>query len=60
MPLGKITVFIQLVQKTGKMVNDGGRQYPELRNLIPSKYISGLELDIAEDNSSQDFELVSK
>jgi hypothetical protein len=59
-PLGKITVFLQLVQQTGKMVNDGGRQYPELHNLVPSKYNNGIELEITDDNTSQDFDLVSK
>jgi hypothetical protein len=56
-PLGDIVVFVQLVQKTGKMVSDGGRSYEELRNLVSSKHDNGINLKIADDNSSQDFEL---
>jgi hypothetical protein len=56
-PLGDIVVFVQLVQKTGKMVSDGGRSYEELRNLVSSKHDNGISLKITDDNSSQDFEL---
>jgi hypothetical protein len=37
-PVGELVVFVQLVQPTGKMVSEGGRSYPELRNLVSSKY----------------------
>jgi hypothetical protein len=56
-PLGEVVVFVQLVLPTGKMVSDGGRSYPELRNLVSSKYDQGIQLNVTDDNSNQDFEL---
>jgi hypothetical protein len=56
-PMGDIVVFVQLVQDTGKMVSEGGRSYPELRNLVSSKHDNGINLKITDDNSSQNFEL---
>jgi hypothetical protein len=56
-PLGDVVVFVQLVQQTGKMVNEGGRSYPELRNLVSPKFDNGINLKITDDNSNQDFEL---
>jgi hypothetical protein len=59
-PLGNVDVFIQILQKTGKMVSEGGRSWPETRSLIAESYNSGLKLDVAGDNSNQDFALTSK
>jgi hypothetical protein len=59
-PMGNVDVFIQLVQQTGQTASEGGRQYPELRNLIADKYNSGIELNVTGDNSNQDFALTSK
>lgn len=56
-PLGKVVASVQLVQPTGKMVSEGGRSFQELRNLVSSKYDQGIELEVTEDNSGQDFEL---
>jgi hypothetical protein len=56
-PLGDVDVYFQLVQETGKMVSEGGRSYPELRNLVSSKYDKGIELKVTDDNSTQNFEL---
>ena len=56
-PMGDVVVFVQLVQPTGKMVSEGGRSYPELRNLVSSKYDQGIKLNVTDDNSGQDFEL---
>jgi len=55
--MGDVVVFVQLVQPTGKMVSEGGRSYPELRNLVSSKYDQGIKLNVTDDNSGQDFEL---
>lgn len=57
-PVGDVVVFFQLVQETGRMVSEGGRSYPELRNLVSSKHDNGMNLNVSDDNSSQDFELV--
>jgi hypothetical protein len=60
-PQGNVTVFFQLVQQTGKMVGDPGRQAPEVRSLLADKYsVSGIDLNVTDDNSSQDFALTSK
>jgi hypothetical protein len=56
-PLGDVDVLIQSVLPTGKMISEGGRSYPELRNLISSKYDKGISLKITGDNADQDFEL---
>jgi hypothetical protein len=58
-PQGDVTVFIQLVQPTGKTIDEGGRQYPELRNLVPSKYDLGINLEISGSNPNQNFELAT-
>jgi hypothetical protein len=60
-PQGNVTVFFQLIQQTGKMAGDPGRQYPETRNLLAEKYsVSGIDLTVTDDNSNQDFALTSK
>jgi hypothetical protein len=59
-PLGTVDVFIQIVQPTGRMTSEGGRSWPETRSLIADKYASGIQLEVTDDNSSQDFELTSK
>jgi hypothetical protein len=56
-PVGDVVVFVQLVLPTGKMVSEGGRSYPELRDLVSSKHANGINLKVTDDNSSQDFEL---
>jgi hypothetical protein len=58
-PAGKIMVNIQIVQPTGKTINDGGRQIPEIRDLIASKYNNGFEMEITGDNPDQNFDLES-
>jgi hypothetical protein len=59
-PLGSVDVSIQILQRTGKMLSEGGRSWPETRSLIADKYTSGIKLDISGDNSDQDFALTSK
>jgi hypothetical protein len=59
-PLGKVNAFIQIVQPTGKMASEGGRSWPETRNLVADKYNRGIQLDVTDDNSDQNFELTSK
>jgi hypothetical protein len=60
-PQGDVTVFFQLVQQTGKMLGEAGRQYPEIRNLLADKYsVSGIDLNVTDDNSNQNFDLTSK
>jgi hypothetical protein len=58
-PLGKVDVFIQILQRTGKMLSEGGRSWPETRSLIADKYNQGITLDVTDD-MSHDFALTSK
>ncbi len=59
-PLGNVDVAIQILQRTGKMVSEGGRSWPETRSLIADSYASGIKLEVTGDNSDQDFALTSK
>jgi hypothetical protein len=59
-PLGKVNAFIQVVQATGKMRSEGGRQWPETRNLLAEKYNNEIPLEVTGDNRNQDFALTSK
>ena len=42
------------------MLSEGGRSWPETRNLLADKYNQGITLDVTDDNSNQDFDLTSK
>jgi hypothetical protein len=59
-PLGNVDVAIQILQRTGKMVSEGGRSWPETRSLIADNYARGIKLEVSGDNSDQDFALTSK
>jgi hypothetical protein len=59
-PIGNVEVYIQVVQRTGKMASEGGRQWPETRNLLADKYNNAINLEVAGDNRNQDFALTSK
>jgi hypothetical protein len=59
-PAGDVEVYIQIVQETGRMASEGGRSWPETRNLIAEKYNDAIPLKVTDDNSNQDFELTSK
>ncbi|HEX2475648.1 MAG TPA: hypothetical protein VHK01_12935 [Lacipirellulaceae bacterium] len=57
-PLGDVVVFVQLILETGKTITEGGRSYPERRNLVSPKHDQkGIELKVTDDNSNQDFDL---
>ncbi|HEY4232129.1 MAG TPA: hypothetical protein VGM76_01765 [Lacipirellulaceae bacterium] len=57
-PMGPVKVFISIQQPTGKMTREGsGNPYPEYKSLTSAEYGSGINLNVAGDNQSQDFDL---
>jgi hypothetical protein len=59
-PLGKVMVYIDIQQPTGKMKREGiGTPYAEYRDLIATKYDEGIPLEVTDDNSKQNFDLES-
>jgi hypothetical protein len=59
-PRGKVRVLLTATQETGKMVAAYSEPHPEVVNLIPEKYRSGIEIEVTADNLSQDFALTSR
>ncbi len=58
-PLGRVLVQIHASRETGKMLTDEaeGGQYPETIDIVPDKYRSGIEITVAEQDESHDFDL---
>ena len=57
-PVGKVKVFFNVMQKTGKMITEAdNRPYAEVGSIISPKYSSGVEAEITGDNTNQDFDL---
>jgi len=57
-PKGKVKVYFNVQQPTGKMLREGiGSPYPEYRSLVPAPYERGMDVDISGDNPKLDFDL---
>ena len=57
-PLGKVRVYFSVMRQTGKMITESdNRPFPEVASVIASKYASGIEIEVTDDNSSQNFDL---
>ena len=57
-PLGKVRVYFSVMRPTGKMITESdNRPYPEVASIIAQKYASGIEIEVTDDNSNQDFDL---
>jgi hypothetical protein len=57
-PSGPVTVFVSVQQATGREVTENvSRPYKEYRSLVPAASEGGIALDVAGDNSNQDFDL---
>ncbi len=57
-PVGKVKVYFNIQQPTGKMISEGGgRPFPEYRNLVPPQLGSGMEIEVAGGESTRDFKL---
>lgn len=59
-PLGSVSVMISATRETGRMITEYSTPYPEIVNIIPEKYRSGVRIDVAGDNLQQDFKLLSR
>jgi len=59
-PRGANRVHLNAFYLTGKTFMELGIEYPEEKNLIPQKYLMGIELNISEPLVSHDFELTAK
>ncbi len=59
-PQGKVRVDFHATRETGKMVDFFGKPTPEVENLIPAHYRTGLPLEVTGDNPQQDFKLTTK
>ena len=58
-PLGNVKVYFDIQQPTGKTINEGGRPLSEMNVLIAPESAVGIELEVTEDDYSQDFDLDS-
>jgi len=58
-PQGKLRVLFTASKETGKMIKEYSTPRPEVINLIPVKYRSGIPIEVTGDNSNQNFDLKS-
>ena len=56
-PKGQLKVTITATEPTGEMDNSRTPAIPIVKNIVPTKYQSGIDVDINADNPSQNFEL---
>jgi hypothetical protein len=59
-PHGKLRVLLTATKKTGKMIMEYSTPRPEIVNVIPSKYRSGIPIDVSQDNPNMNFALQSR
>jgi hypothetical protein len=59
-PRGRSLVIISAFKDVGEKHVEFGITYPKLKNLVPEKYQSGIELDVDAPTLTHNFELVSK
>lgn len=59
-PVGQHKVLFVASKETGKMISDRSEPYPEVINLIPNKYLDGLDANVTGSESKHDFDLQSK
>ena len=58
-PRGKLRVLVTASKETGKMIKEYSTPRPEVINLIPEKYRSGIPVEVTGDNLNRDFALKS-
>lgn len=59
-PKGKMKVVISAMKATGKMITDYSEPFPELVNIVPPKYQSGIDFELTDDQQEVTFNLDSK
>lgn len=56
-PVGTVRVLFSALQETGKVIDDGGRRFPERVSIIPRGYSDGISMAIDEGSRRHDFGL---
>jgi hypothetical protein len=59
-PRGKLLANVIAMQDTGEKHIEFGIEYPKPKNLVPDKYVSGIELTVDAPTMTHDFKLSSK
>ena len=59
-PAGRLQVFIVATKETGRTITMLGQPHPEIINLVPFAYRSGIEIEVFSADSSRDFALRSR
>ena len=59
-PRGRLLVIISAFQDTGEKHVEFGIEYPKLKNVVPEKYQTGIELTVDAPTLTHNFELTSK
>jgi hypothetical protein len=59
-PLGKVRAYITATRETGKMIPGDGRDVPEIVNIVPGQYRSGIEIEVKAGDSQRNFDLVTE
>lgn len=57
-PVGKVRALFSISRPTGKMITEYSSSYPEIENLVPEQYRSGVEVDVT-GNDNIPFDLVN-
>lgn len=58
-PIGPVRVLFTITRETGKMIKEYSNTYPEVENLVPEHYRSGLEITVSGD-AQMPFELLTQ
>ena len=58
-PIGKLRVMFNITRKTGKMITEYSTPYPEVEDMVPEQYRSGIEVTVNEKDTMA-FNLESK
>lgn len=57
---GKNLVHVYAFKETGGTVVELGIKYPEKKNMIPDKYMMGIDVQVSDSKMNHNFELTSK
>ena len=60
MAQGKNLVHVYAFKETGGTVVELGIKYPEKKNMIPDKYMMGIDVQVSDSKMNHNFELTSK
>ena len=58
--VGRTRITFMLIKETGRMTDSHGKQVPEIVEIVPPKYMGGIDVDIQAGESMRNFSLDSK